>query len=732
MDIFKRVGTKAVQYQIDIILNKLYMNVNVPGCEISIILKRGDHKAETKIPAALKDKIAKFNKQQITVPTKLYWDDKKKEFLSKSAELQVNIIHQKKVRTAGKIEFDVAAYANKSIKTQMEQRQLQKCPDTGAKLLYEIRVHEFGDYSYYQKKEQEEEEEERGYNRQKTGTSNNRARDVSPMIDTSGMNSARGQIQDIDNFPSRSKSPMTKVETQNKAVTFGRTNQEYPQNNGPMNSTRGNQQQDESQLRSNLFTQPLNQASKQMNVNGSSQIYNSNSNGNPSLQNGISSIAKQQELTNSNQMRDLFKQQKEENMSLRQKIQEQIIEIDSLKQQVDSLKNENQRLKARISTLENMNAQPTCKNGFQQETQIYEDQIKKLYEEIKTLKQQNMKDTNEDMQKQLKALEDEQEIVKADLNLKFEREKSVYEKKIKDLQLTVEELNQRLQENQNEISKKQKDMEYFKNLVNKSQREDTENENMLSLQRQVQELSQKNAQQEKEYKQKIRELQDENTKIKKDRELEVIELRRTKTESDYELGKLSRENDQLKKDLKEQQTKYNQAKSALQQQLNKEGTDVSSSKGKELQNKIDELNNNLKKVSVERGNIEMERDNLKSFIKQKDEEMNKLKYQVTSTENRLKNTKESLCELLNVILMAGDRDLIDEAEPYLNEPEEPEYVPQNITSSMNQYTAVTTSPNTLYTPTPFNFNQFTNNLITSESKTNEIYKSNHFSDKSFL
>ncbi|KAL4505481.1 hypothetical protein ABPG72_002543 [Tetrahymena utriculariae] len=731
MDIFKRVGTKAVQYQIDIILNKLYMNVNVPGCEISIILKRGDHKAETKIPTPLKDKIAKFNKQQITVPTKLYWDDKKKEFLSKSAELQVNIIHQKKVRTAGKVEFDVAAYANKSIKTQMEQRQLQKCPDTGAKLLYEIRIHEFGDYSYYQKKE-EEEEDERSYNRQKTGTSNNRARDVSPMIDTSGINSARGQIQDIETFPSRSKSPMTKVDQQNKAVSFSRTNQEYPQNNGAMNSTRGNQQMEESSLRTNLFTQqPVNQASK-YNNNGSSSAYNSNSNGNLPLQNAISSIAKQQELTNSNQMRDLFKQQKEENMSLRQKIQEQIIENDNLKQQVDSLKNENQRLKARISTLESMNGQPASKNGFQQEAQSYEDQIKKLYEEIKTLKQQNMKDSNEEMQKQLKALEDEQEIVKADLNLKFEREKSVYEKKIKDLQLTVEELNQRLQESQNEISKKQKDLEYFKNLVNKSQREDTENENMLSLQRQIQELTQKNAQQEKEYKQKIKELQDENTKIKKDRELEVIDLRRSKTESDYELGKLSRENDQLKKDLKDMQTKYNQAKSALQQQLNKEGTEVSSSKGKELQNKIDELNNNLKKVSVERGNIEMERDNLKSYIKQKDEEMNKLKYQVNSTENRLKNTKESLCELLNVILMAGDRDLIDEAEPYLNEPEEPEYVPQNITSSMNQYTAVTTSPNTLYAPTPFNFNQFTNNLITSESKTNEIYKSNHFSDKSFL
>ncbi|EAR88878.2 EEIG1/EHBP1 protein amine-terminal domain protein (macronuclear) [Tetrahymena thermophila SB210] len=732
MDIFKRVGTKAVQYQIDIILNKLYMNVNVPGCEISIILKRGDHKAETKIPAPLKDKLAKFNKQQITVPTKLYWDDKKREFLAKSAELQINIIHQKKVRTAGKIEFDVAAYANKSIKTMMEQRQLQKCPDTSAKLLYEIRVHEFGDYSYYQKKE-EEEEEERVINRTKTGTSNNRARDVSPMIDTSGMNSARGQIQDIDNFPSRSKSPMTKVDQQNKQVSFSRNNQEYPQNNGTMNSTRGNHQQDESSLRSNLFSQQSTaQASKQINTNGSSQIYNSNTNGNSTLQNAISNISKQQELTNSNQMRDLFKQQKEENMSLRQKIQEQIIENDSLKQQVDSLKNENQRLKARISTLEGFNGQSVGKNGFQQEAQSYEDQIKKLYEEIKTLKQQNMKDTNEEMQKQLKALEDEQEIIKDELNLKFEREKSVYEKKIKDLQLTVEELNQRLQENQSEISKKQKDLEYFKNLVNKSQREDTENENMLSLQRQLQELSQKNAQQEKEYRQKIKDLQEENSKIKKDRELEVIELRRSKTESDFELGKLSRENDQLKKDLKEMQTKYNQAKSALQQQLNKEGTEVSSSKGKELQNKIDELNNNLKKVSVERGNIEMERDNLKSYIKQKDEEMNKLKYQVTSTENRLKNTKESLCELLNVILMAGDRDLIDEAEPYLNEPEEPEYVPQNITSSMNQYTAVTTSPNTLYTPTPFNFNQFTNNLITSESKTNEIYKSNQFSDKSFL
>lgn len=186
MDIFKRVGTKTVQYQIDIVLNKLYMNVNVPGCEISVILKRGDHKSETKAPTPLKDRTAKFNKQIISVPTKLYWDDKKKEFLSKNAELQINIVHQKKVRCAGKIEFDVASYATKNIKSMMEQRQLQKCPDTGAKLLYEIRVHEFGDYSYYQNKEDEDD------NRNKSKSTNARGRDVSPMMDISGNTSARG------------------------------------------------------------------------------------------------------------------------------------------------------------------------------------------------------------------------------------------------------------------------------------------------------------------------------------------------------------------------------------------------------------------------------------------------------------------------------------------------------------------------------------------------------------
>lgn len=41
--------------------------------------------------------------------------------------------------------------------------------------------------------------------------------------------------------------------------------------------------------------------------------------------------------------------------------------------------------------------------------------------------------------------------------------------------------------------------------------------------------------------------------------------------------------------------------------------------------------------------------------------------------------------MLNVVLMTGDRDLIDEVEPYLNEPEEPEYVPQtNPMASLSQ------------------------------------------------
>lgn len=81
--------------------------------------------------------------------------------------------------------------------------------------------------------------------------------------------------------------------------------------------------------------------------------------------------------------------------------------------------------------------------------------------------------------------------------------------------------------------------------------------------------------------------------------MEVIDLRRTKTESDHELGKLSRENDQLKKDIKEIQNKYNQSKAALQQYMNKEGNEVSS-KSKEIQAKYDELNNNLKKISVKK------------------------------------------------------------------------------------------------------------------------------------
>lgn len=63
------------------------------------------------------------------------------------------------MRCAGKIEFDVATYATKNIKTNNEQKPLLKCPDPAAKLLYEIRVHEFGDYSAYQNQDKEEEKE---------------------------------------------------------------------------------------------------------------------------------------------------------------------------------------------------------------------------------------------------------------------------------------------------------------------------------------------------------------------------------------------------------------------------------------------------------------------------------------------------------------------------------------------------------------------------------------------
>lgn len=56
----------------------------------------------------------------------------------------------------GKIEFDVAQYATEDIKSQKEQRSLQKCPDPTAKLFFEIRVHELGDYSSYSKQSDDE------------------------------------------------------------------------------------------------------------------------------------------------------------------------------------------------------------------------------------------------------------------------------------------------------------------------------------------------------------------------------------------------------------------------------------------------------------------------------------------------------------------------------------------------------------------------------------------------
>ena len=44
---------------------------------------------------------------------------------------------------------------------------------------------------------------------------------------------------------------------------------------------------------------------------------------------------------------------------------------------------------------------------------------------------------------------------------------------------------------------------------------------------------------------------EENSKLKKDKELEIIDLRRAKTEADHEIAKISRENDNIKKDAKE-------------------------------------------------------------------------------------------------------------------------------------------------------------------------------------
>lgn len=62
---------------------------------------------------------------------------------------------------------------------------------------------------------------------------------------------------------------------------------------------------------------------------------------------------------------------------------------------------------------------------------------------------------------------------------------------------------------------------------------------------------------------------------------------------------------------------------------------------------------------MERGNIEMERDNIKREIRVREEENFRLKTNIFSFERKLVDSKHLISNLMNLILISENNDIID-------------------------------------------------------------------------
>eukprot|EP00357_Protocruzia_adherens_P010696 CAMPEP_0114995490 /NCGR_PEP_ID=MMETSP0216-20121206/13760_1 /TAXON_ID=223996 /ORGANISM="Protocruzia adherens, Strain Boccale" /LENGTH=846 /DNA_ID=CAMNT_0002359541 /DNA_START=40 /DNA_END=2580 /DNA_ORIENTATION=+ len=137
----KRVGTRACRYKIDITVKSVTIDLKA-AFNLRVVWKRGPKRAETKALSTLDQTTgeAKFG-ETLSMLATIYKDEKKNRYLEKKAQISVQVVTSKQTKTVGLVNFNLADYAGVDSENAIKKIfKLEKCVDKNGVIEMAIKV----------------------------------------------------------------------------------------------------------------------------------------------------------------------------------------------------------------------------------------------------------------------------------------------------------------------------------------------------------------------------------------------------------------------------------------------------------------------------------------------------------------------------------------------------------------------------------------------------------------
>jgi len=699
----KRLGTTASKFMVELYLTRVELNL-VQQCRIAIILKRGDHVVETKNALSLEKGAAKFD-EKLVIPATLYKDKKKGTYIKKEATISINVITPKATRLAGVTKLDLSYYPNNNITEQDITHPVEKCFDKNAKLYFKLRMIKVNDIDPERKTQRKKEKEENDKSNNKSKRDGSEDKDLSDSPLPSQINADGSDVHDFtsnSSIPDFSKfeaarSHLGNIGGRGKSPDFAIDDSSDGEQ---VTGLRGRRSRTFDALKNGNLSEDKSYKGGKFMDNGLSEITTVNDSGH-----GLQGNQKILELEVK------VKNYQKENKELYDKIREDNEEYMSLNQEFEDLKLKYDRLNRDYENLCNdKNVQKTNYSGQEKKTdfelKVYKDKVAKLEEEIEDLKKEKdeaneradeLQQATQDLMVKLESYKLKDKSNKKDnpdkledyisknneLNQKLkEAEKKVKEltesknnnnrsgfsdfespkksSENRELKEKIAEYENKIDELERQIGIQQNEIQLMKKMANSSIAKNKEDSNQQMM-AQIEQMEKKQKGLEDTYKKRIEELIKQNTDMKRELEQAKSNMSSSQFDTENELAKLSLENESLKRQMKDMSGKL------LNVKYDNKEVEEMRRKLVQIEADKDRLDAELVKAKMGWASADIEKDELKSKLKAKENNTNEQKGKTEVLEKEIFRLRSRIAELMNAVMEYGDEELLDEIETIITD-----------------------------------------------------------------
>jgi len=235
-----------------------------------------------------------------------------------------------------------------------------------------------------------------------------------------------------------------------------------------------------------------------------------------------------------------------------------------------------------------------------------------------------------------------------------EMENTALKAKIEEYEAKVDELEKQLGIQANEL-------QLIKKMNNSRAKNNEESSQFMA---QIEQMEKKQKGLEESYKKRIEELTQKNADLKKELGQTKNNMNTSQYDTENELAKLSIENESLKKQIKDMNGKLLNSKYD-----NKEVEDLRK-KLNIIESEKEKLDAELYKAKMGWANADIERDEVKSQLRARDESTKGVKEKSEVLEKEIFRLRSRIAELMNAVMEYGDEDLLDDIETIISKKED--------------------------------------------------------------